>query len=151
MELKHNGKIQVLDKKKKITKYNIENIYKSIIVISENETISIMSLNFYLGWPLKYSTGNIYLSILSIAGILSAPMSNLELYNSNKKLLTLDKENIENSWELTEFAINSKSKINAFLLIFHFISRQISIKKLGFTHCTTEKGSFYNEIFKYTT
>ena len=122
LELKHNGKIQVLDKKKKITKYNIENIYKSIIVISENETISIMSLNFYLGWPLKYSTGNIYLSILSIAGILSAPMSNLELYNSNKKLLTYLKSLIID--ELIEFGNISWSR-NFGKEILNLISKNI--------------------------
>ena len=37
---------------------------------------------------------------------------------------------MESSYEFPEFTINNVSKIKAFLLIFHFTSRQISTKKL---------------------
>lgn len=76
----------ISDDKNLIIKYNIENVAKTILYIYDNQNVSVVGLNRFLGISLHYNVSHYYLVILSMAGVLEAPSDNLKsyLFNSTK-------------------------------------------------------------------
>lgn len=87
LKIRTLGSFNISDDKNLIIKYNVENIAKTILYIYDNQNVSVVGLNKFLGIPLYYNTSHYYLVILSIAGLLEAPDDNLKSYLFNKSIL----------------------------------------------------------------
>ena len=101
LSIKSNNNFQILHKKKDITKYNITNVYMTVLFIYDMQTVSVLALNNFLGGALHHNRAHTYLTLLSIAGILNAPGNNLHLYSCNSDLIEIIKPMIID--ELIEF------------------------------------------------
>ena len=105
MSIKSNNNFQILHKKKDITKYNITNVYMTVLFIYDMQTVSVLALNNFLGGALHHNRAHTYLTLLSIAGILNAPGNNLHLYSCNSDLIEITGKGILNERVLGHMGI----------------------------------------------
>jgi RNA polymerase sigma factor (sigma-70 family) len=87
LKIRPLSSFNISDDKNLIIKYNVENIARTILYIYDNQNVSVIGLNKFLGIPLYYNTSHYYLVILSIAGVLEAPDDNLKSYFFNNTII----------------------------------------------------------------
>ena len=101
LNIDYKGSYNISKNKKSITNYEIDGVGRAILYLAENEKISTVSLNMFLGRPIYWNVAHNYLGMLSFAGIIEAPKNKLQLYKKNEALTLKLKEMIVD--ELIEF------------------------------------------------
>jgi hypothetical protein len=87
LKIRPLSSFNISDDKNLIIKYNVENIARTILYIYDNQNVSVVGLNKFLGIPLYYNTSHYYLVILSIAGVLEAQDDSLNCYLFNNSII----------------------------------------------------------------